>query len=84
MKKIVSDTSTYPFMNPSINAAIPINKTWNPVVALADVALIGVVRRKLIIVDPEPTPKMPWAKPAKKPAHIMNLNYLSSFNWIYC
>lgn len=75
---------TSPFMKPYINAAIPINNTWYPVVALADVAFIGRVSKKLIMHEPEPTPRIPCDKPAKKPPNTMNLNYyplLRSISW---
>lgn len=46
-------------MKPYIKAAKPMNNTWYPVVALAEVAFIEVVSKKLIMHDPDPTPKIP-------------------------
>lgn len=84
IKNTLSIMLTSPFIKPYINAAIPMNNTWYPVVALADDAFIGLVSKKLIMHEPDPTPKIPWDRPAKKPPNTINLNYfpwLRSISW---
>ncbi len=74
IKNALSSKFTDPLMKPWIKAANPMKSTWYPTVALVEVALMGLVNKKLIIQEPEPSPKIPCTIPASVPTARMKTN----------